>query len=113
MLKKTLLGSNSTVNADVFIAAVPQYQPALPDPSIPNKYQDLFAEYQQAVWSFSEDDLVLGLLLWSAPNHGYTNQMMEREKHIQFTKELLRSGVDRRIRGAHEAMKQTLGTWEG
>jgi len=108
MLKKTLLGSDNTVHADVFTVTIPQYQPALPDSSIPNEYQDLFAEYQQAVWNNPQPSL-----LWCAPDHNYTDQMREKEKHIQFTKELLRSGVDRRVRGAQEAMKRTLGTWEG
>jgi len=113
LLKKSLLGSDSTVDAQqVPVLASPEVSNSIVI-GIPPEYQALFDEYKQAVLSFSDDVLVLGQLLWNAPGHGYIDQMMEPEKHIQFTKELLSSRVDRRIRAALSAMKIVLGIQEG
>jgi hypothetical protein len=87
---------------------IPIPDPVKPIVGIPDEYLELFTAYQQAVWSNPQPSL-----LWSASDNNYTDQMKEKEKHMQFTKELLRSGVDRRVRGAQEAMKRTLGIWEG
>lgn len=89
--------------------SIPIEQVNTPPPivGIPDEHLELFTAYQQTVWSTPQPSL-----LWSAPDNNYTDQMREKGKHIQFTKELLRSGVDRRIRGAQEAMKRTLGIWE-
>lgn len=73
---------------------------------IPPEYQALFDEYKQVALAHPQPTL-----LWQA--HGYPLHMIEPEKHIQFTKELLSSEVDRRVKAAIEAMKRTLGTWEG
>ena len=73
----------------------------------PTEYMALFTDYKIKVRNNPLDSL-----MWMAPDQKYTNQMKEKEKHIQFTQELLCSGIDRRVRAAVEAMKRTLDIWE-
>ena len=111
LLKNTLPHSGDVieqagiVDAELFPMAI-IHEAGKPVIGIPTEYQALFDKYRQAALAHPNPTL-----LWKA--HGYPLHMMEREKHIQFTKELLSSEVDRRVKAAIEAMKRTLGTWEG
>jgi hypothetical protein len=111
MLKNTLPHSGDTLEQADIVDAEPFPMPVIheakkPVIGIPPEYDELFAEYKQKVRSHPQPTL-----LWQA--HGYPLHMIAPEKHIQFTKELLSSEVDRRVKAAVEVMKRTLGTWEG
>jgi hypothetical protein len=70
---------------------------------IPTEYLVLFTDYKIAITNSSQDSL-----LWHAPDSGHPcNREMKKESHIQFTKELLTSGIDRRVNAAVEVMKRT------
>src|SRR2546421_600807 len=112
-LLKQLMPHSSTLEEANITDAESFPTPALieakkPVIGIPPEYQALFAKYEQAVLDLDEYDL----LVWSATDYGYTDQMMKPEKHIQFTKELLSTEVDRRVNAAIEAMRTTLVSWE-
>lgn len=107
LLRKTLLSSDSTVDADIATTAISQYQAALPGPTISTDYQVLFAQYQQYVKAFPDEKL-----WWRAPNGGIMDMEVDRESHITYTRELLKSGDPYRIRCAIEGMKRTLGYGE-
>jgi hypothetical protein len=104
LIKKTLLGSDSTIDADTAIPAIPQYQAALPGPDISIDPQALFAQYQQFVKSFPEEKL-----WWRAPQCGIKDMEMDKDLHIHYTRELLKSGDPFRITAAIEGMRRTLG----
>ncbi len=106
-LKKTLLGSDSTVDADISTTAIVQHQPAISAPAISDDYQALFAHYQRYVKSYPDEKL-----WWRAPNCGIKDMEMDRDLHITYTRELLKSGDPYRITAAIEGMKQTLGYGE-
>jgi hypothetical protein len=80
----------------------------LPSPdAIPEEHRQLFTEYQAKVLSNP-----VATLIWRASDSGFKNGIFGREDHIKYTSSLLRSGEERKEKGAVEAMKRTLGTWE-
>jgi len=64
----------------------------------------LFAQYQQYVKTFPEEKL-----WWRAPQCGIKDMEMDRDLHIHYTRELLKSGDPYRITAAIEGMRRTLG----
>jgi putative DNA primase/helicase len=75
---------------------------------VPSEHRQLFTEYQAKVLSNP-----VATLIWRASDSGFKNSVFGREEHIKYTSSLLRSGEERKEKGAVEAMKRTLGTWEG
>jgi hypothetical protein len=75
--------------------------------NVPNVYCQLFSEYYEKVLSLASTTSI-----WRAPDSGFKNTMFGKLQHIKYTKSLLVSGDDRKVKGAIEAMKRTLGIWE-
>jgi len=67
-------------------------------------FEVLFAQYQQYVKTFPEEKL-----WWRAPQCGIKDMEMDRDLHIHYTRELLKSGDPYRITAAIEGMRRTLG----
>jgi hypothetical protein len=76
--------------------------------SIPEEHRDLLVEYQRKVFNNP-----VATLIWRAPDSGHKNTYFGKNEHIAHTKSLLQSGDVGKIKAALEAMKRTLGTWEG
>jgi len=108
ILKQLISHSGDTLEqADIVDAELFPIPVIHEGPTISTDYDELFDQYKQYVKGFPDEKL-----WWRAPNGGIMDMEMDRDAHITYTRELLKSGDPYRIRCAIEGMKRTLGYGE-
>ena len=76
------------------------------DTPVPDEYQHLFDEYCAEI-----DILPVDTPMWRCATPEFKNVMLEKHRHIAYTKFLLCSGDAKKIRAAEEAMLNQLGRY--